>query len=103
MQSLKTQVGYVSLKTKYMEKQARNFPYLPGFDIEICSNMEENSDADTLEIFPINPIEEKDMKIASLDKKVESLNAKELEICQFKEASAELKTKRITVEPFRKN
>ena len=28
MQSLRTQVGYVSLKTKYMEQQARSFPSL---------------------------------------------------------------------------
>ena len=44
MQSLKEKVGYVSLKTKYMERQARNFPSLPGFDTDIISRMDENLD-----------------------------------------------------------
>ena len=94
MQSLKEQVGYVSMKTKYMERQARNFPSLPGFDTDIGSSMEENLDGETEDIVPINPIEEKDKKIASLEKSVEGLKTKEAEITQLKEAlsksSAEL-------------
>ena len=83
MLSLKTQTGYVSLKTKYTEKQARHFPSLPGFDTEISSNMDENGDAD---IVPINPIEEKDQQIAALEKKVEALKFNETEVTQLKES-----------------
>ena len=100
MQSLKAQVGYVSLKTKYMEKQARNFPPLPGFDTDIRSNMEESSDIDFEDIIPMNPIEEKDNKIANLEKKLENLKEKETEINQLKEAlsksSADLRDANIT-------
>ena len=92
MQSRKAQTGYVSLKTKYMEKQARHFPSLPGFDSDISSSMEENGEVD---IVPINPIEEKDLQIAALEKNVESLKSKDIEILQLKEAlsktSADLK------------
>ena len=41
MQSLRRQVGYVSLKAQYTEQQARNFPSLPGFDSDILNNMDE--------------------------------------------------------------
>ena len=83
MQSLYSQVGYVSLKTKYMEKQARNFPSLPGFDTEISSNMEENSESDNLEIVPCNPIEEKDKQIAALENSIETWKTKEIENIQL--------------------
>ena len=97
---LKVSVGYVSLKTKYTEKQAKNFPSLPGFDTEISSNMEENNDSDTGDIVPMNPIEEKDKKIAALEKRVESLKGQESEISKLKEAlsksSAELKSEKMS-------
>ena len=79
MESLKAQAGYVSLKTKFMEKQARNFPALPGFDTDIRSNMEENGESEFQEIVPSNPIEEKDKKIAVLEKYIETLKIKEKE------------------------
>ena len=56
--------------------------------------MEENGDADTLDLVPINPIEEKDNQIAALEKRVDILKTKETEIIQVKEAlsTSELKT-----------
>ena len=60
MLSLKAQLGYVSLKTKHMERQARHFPSLPGFDTDISSSMDENGDEESLDIVAINPIEEKE-------------------------------------------
>ena len=86
MESLKTQVGYVSLKTKFVEKQARNYPALPGFDTDIRSNMEENGESEIQEIVPSNPIEEKDKKIAVLEKYIETLKIKEKENTSLKEA-----------------
>ena len=96
MMSLKSQLGYVSLKTKHMERQARHFPSLPGFDTEISSNMDEIGDTDSADIVPMNPIEEKDKKIAALEKNLELLKSKETEIASLKEAltksTSELKT-----------
>ena len=69
MQSLRSSVGYVSLKTKYMEQHAKNFPALPGFDTDIVSSMEENEDQES-EIVPISPMEEKDKQICDLKRKV---------------------------------
>ena len=83
MQSLYAQVGYVSLKTKHMEQQARSFPSLPGFDSDIPSNMEEN---DLEDLVPVNPIEEKDKQIAALEKSVEHMGTKDSEIAQLKES-----------------
>ena len=77
MHSLRTSVGYVSLKTKYLELQARNFPFLPGFDTDISSNMEENELGEE-GIVPVNPIEEKDRQIAELEKSVEESKSQEI-------------------------
>ena len=88
MQSLRNQVGYVSLKTKYMEQQAKNFPPLIGFDSDIISNMEEAEDGEVEQIIPICPIAEKDNKIASLEKKLQCVKEKDLEIEKLKEALA---------------
>ena len=69
MQSLKIKVGYVSLKIKYFETQAKNFPSLPGSTQQEESGYSNMEEADTNEeILPINPIEEKDKKIAELEK-----------------------------------
>ena len=85
MLSLKAQLGYVSLKTKHMERQARHFPSLPGFDTDISSSMDENGDEESLDIVAINPIEEKEKKFAALEKKVEMLKTKDSEIAKLKE------------------
>ena len=82
MQSLKSQVGYVSLKTKYVEQQARSFPSLPGFDTDISSSMDE---VDSEDLVPVNPIEEKDKQIAALEKTVGEMKTKESEIIHLKE------------------
>ena len=68
MNSLKIKVLYSSLKTQYMEQQARNFPSLLGSDT-VSSNMEEEFDGEEA-IFPMNPIESKDKEIASLQKQL---------------------------------
>ena len=90
MQGLRTHAGYVSLKTMYMEHQAKNYPSLPGFDSDITSNMEE-VEGDGEGIVPVNPIEEKDNQIAELEKRVGELEPKETEISQLKEALAKSK------------
>jgi hypothetical protein len=90
MQGLRTKAGYVSLKTKYLEHQAKNFPSLPGFDSDITSNMEE-MEGDGEGIVPVNPIEEKDRQIAELEKRVGELEPKETEITQLKESLAKSK------------
>ena len=48
--------------------------------------MEDNYDNE--DIIPMNPIEEKDGKIAVLEKKVESLKTKDFEISRLHEALA---------------
>ena len=57
MQSLKVKLGYESLKSKYLEKQAKNFPSLHGPNVEERATMEENTETDE-PILPSNPIEE---------------------------------------------
>ena len=47
--------------------------------------MEESTDGDNEDLVPVNPIEEKDQKIANLEKRVESLKASETEIAKLKE------------------
>ena len=88
MQSLrsKPQVGYVSLKTRYMEHQARSFPSLPGFDTDISSNMEENMDGDSENVVSVDSTEDKDKQIAALEKTVEVMKTKDAEIIHLKEA-----------------
>ena len=90
MQSLRAKVGYASLKTIYMEDQARQFPSLTGKDT-VNTEMHEEDD----EVVPTNPIEQKDKKIASLIKDLELAKAKDEEIKNLKEAlnksSSELK------------
>ena len=69
-------MGYISLKTRYLEQQARNFPSLNRKDTgQEGSTMEENQDTDE-PIMPSNPIEEKDMKIALLETEIEKAKAK---------------------------
>ena len=91
MQSLRTQVGYVSIKTKYTELQARNFRSLPGFDTDIANTMEENVDAEEY-LVPSNPLEEKDRRIATLEMNLESLKNKESEIVELKRDLAQSKS-----------
>ena len=81
MQSLRAGVGYTSLKTLYMEEQARNFPSLTGRD---RVNTEMNEDDE--EVVPTNPIEQKDKKIASLLQDLERAKAKDEQINDLKEA-----------------
>ena len=91
MQSLRLKIGYTSLKTLYMEDQARNFPSLKGTDQQV-NEMNEEEDS----VVPMNPIELKDKKIYSLLKDLEATKAKDDEINSLKEAlvksTAELKS-----------
>ena len=83
MQSLRTHVRYVSLKVQFTEMQARNFPSLPGFDTDITPSMEEDLEGEE-HLVPSDSIEEKDRKIAALEKNVEILKTKEAEVLNLK-------------------
>ena len=93
MNSLKVKVGYSSLKTKYMEMQARHFPSLQGTD-SLIPTMEEDPESN-IEIFPTNPVEEKDKEIHELKKELDEAKTTVSEINNLKETvtklSAELK------------
>ena len=67
-----------------MEKMAKNFPSLPGFDSDIPSSMDDDNNIE--DVVPINPIEEKDKKITALEKQLEKLESKEAELASLKEA-----------------
>ena len=103
MNSLKIKVGYSSMKTKFLELHARNFPSLQGSD-NITANMEESEDIENL--FPSNPIEEKDKEIAKLKKEVSNLAEVPTELAALKETltkvSAQLKIAKQDVQISRK-
>ena len=88
---MRARVGYTSLKTLYMEEQARNFPSLKGTEQKVAEINEDDDD-----LLPMNPIEQKDKKIASLLKDLETTKAKDDQINSLKEAltksTAELKS-----------
>ena len=94
MQNLRARVGYASLKTLYMEDQAKNYPALNGREGYI-SEIVEDEEA----ITPMNPIELKDKEIVNLTRKLAEYKEKDAEINLLKETltktAAELKvTKR---------
>ena len=77
MQSLRSHVGYASLKIKYIENQAKMFPSLIGLPGEKSSEDEvdgvwsmKEDDSSIL----LNPIEQKDKTIFEQKKQIESLN-----------------------------
>ena len=81
MESVRIQDNYVSLKTKYLEQQARSFPSLskdkPDEDHVNQSDQIDNQDRDLQEdpdVLPISPLEEKDALITEMKKKMEDLN-----------------------------
>ena len=90
MQSLREKIGYVSLKTRFLELQAKNFPSLQGFDTDIVNNMEEH-DVECTDILPENPIEVKDRYISNLEKEIEVLKATQDENDSLKKALAQSK------------
>ena len=103
MQSLKLTVGYVSLKIRYFEQQSRNFPPLsrqnPGNDGYESMDRDERPDEEAhIEVLPVNPIEEKDSKIAELEKQIEALKVEANEVPALKEGltkvTAQLKASR---------
>ena len=96
MESLRHKVGYISLKLKYAESQARNFPSLTG-NIHTGYTMEENQEVvEDGDIVPMNPLDEKNKKIVELEKaleaqKKETANAEEIKN-DLNQARAELNT-----------
>ena len=66
MNSLKIKVGYSSLKTKFLESNAMNFPSLSGSKT-LSPSMDDDSE-EVEGLFPSNPIEEKDKEIDKLKK-----------------------------------
>jgi hypothetical protein len=93
MNSLKIKVGYSSLKTKFLESNAMNFPSLSGSKTLSPSMDDDSEEVDGL--FPSNPIEEKDKEIEKLKKELTHLAKEATENNCLKEsltkASAELK------------
>ena len=96
MESVKLQDGFVSLKTRYMEQQARAFPALgrkqawgdratgqQATDIDNADNVNQNEE-DQFDILPVSPVEERDAKIANLKKDLDNLQkqTKEMNILQ---------------------
>jgi hypothetical protein len=77
MNSLKIKVWFSSLKSKYLESQDRNFPNLLGNTLPAGNNdiIEEVNEHREI-IIPVNPIEEKDPKIAILEKALEATKVK---------------------------
>ena len=63
---LKIKTGYTSLKTQYLEMQARLFPSPGGSTAPSIPNEMDKIDALQTELVPINPIEDRDSKILSL-------------------------------------
>merc|ERR1712208_280133 len=91
MQSLREKVGYVSLKTRYNEIQAKNFPSLLGEEqIENESKMDELTDLDDTSA-AATPNDDKDEKIASLEAQVNKLKDKDDEINNLQEVIANTK------------
>ena len=79
MQGLRSSVGYISMKIKYIEKQAKMFPSLIGLPGERSSEQEvdgawamnEDESIKTAEI--LNPIEERDKTISEQTQLIEHL------------------------------
>ena len=85
---LKIKVGYISLKTQYLEMQSGLFPRLGGGTVPSYSNEMDKMDALQTDLVPINPIEERDMKISGLQ---ESLTLSAASIEEKDSAIADLK------------
>ena len=86
MESLYAKVGYPSLKAKYFQHQAKNFPALNGADSARNTNMEENEDYDEDFLTPMNPLDEKNKEIASLVKQLDEKSTTMDELNTAKEA-----------------
>ena len=72
MNSLKIKVFYSSLKTQYLEQQARMFPSLnQGTDSNLTNTEEERMDGADQLIIPQDPSEIRDKEITTLNKKVD--------------------------------
>ena len=79
MESLKLQDGYVPMKTRYLEIQAKNYPSLGRKNKSDDTNQqaEDMDRVDSLgdegdQVLPVSPVEERDAKIASLQKELEN-------------------------------
>ena len=85
MQGLRSNLGYISMKIRHIEKQARMFPSLIGLpgeksseqEIEGAWAMEEDAPKLTAEI--LNPIEERDKTIMEQNKVIDDLRDAQFE------------------------
>ena len=92
MQSLRDKVGYVSMKIKHAEKQARMFPSMIGLPGEKSSeqelqnlwSMEEGEQKDFTPI--LTPVEEKDKIIAEQEAQLQALLERQQEVPSLAEA-----------------
>ena len=80
MHHIKTKIGYTSLKIQHQERQQKEYPKLGGFGQEqdafsgMVETEREAGDFDTEEDSLANPIEKRDAKIASLEKRLSDFN-----------------------------
>ena len=92
MQSLRDKVGYVSMKIKHAEKQARMFPSMIGLlgeksseqELQSLWTMEEGEQKDFIPI--LTPVEEKDKIIAEQEAKLQVLLERQQEAPSLAEA-----------------
>ena len=104
MESLRLQDNYVSLKTKYLEQQARSFPCLgrnkaatdENNQSEAIDNLDINLQEDA-DVLPISPIEERDAQIADMNKQMNSLQEQIKDMNIMKEALTKMKAENMNI------
>jgi hypothetical protein len=96
MESLKLQDNYISLKSRYLEQQARAFPSLGK------KKDDNNDQADSIdkidgekgdeEVLPVSPVEERDNQISVMQKDLDDLQMQLKEMDNLKESLAKSQT-----------
>lgn len=103
MQSLKNKVGYVSMKIKYIEQQAKMFPSLLGFpgeksseqELEGAWSMEEGENGKMTAI--LNPIEERDKTICEQKQQIDLLCKNQQKANTLNEDFEKIKAENLTL------
>ena len=98
MESVRLQDNYVSLKTKYLEQQARSFPSLSrnktGGEENDKSESIDNQDRELQEeseVLPISPVEEKEAQIKEMNKKLKDLEEQVKSIDSLRESLTKMR------------
>ena len=103
MQGLRSSVGYISMKIKHIEKQAKMFPSLIGLpgeksseqEIEGAWAMDEDETIKTAEI--LNPIEERDKTILEQNELIENLKEFQLKANSLTEELEKTQAENLTM------